>query len=319
MLTVLDALLGEGHDLLHVWNELVGALRDLLLARVLPDRADLLARSPEETRQLASAAAALSREDLTRAFQILADVEFGLKGSAQPRFLFEAALIRLADLGAVRPLEEVLAALAPGAAPSRPVAEGPAQKKNEPVEPLNPSAAAAPLAATPTPLPAEKDLSSFRGHLRSLRPMTDAMLDAAKIHWDDEGIHVTFPAESDAVGRQMGRRETVELLERAARDAAGRKVAVLVSVAEGKPKAAAVEPAPAPARVAAQPALAEPAEPPSLLAVPELDEDKLLENARSEPGIAKLLKEFGAHVVEIRRLDAPGETEGSDSAAEERG
>jgi len=305
MLTVLDALLGEGHDLLHVWNELVGALRDLLLARVLPGRADLLARAPEETAQLAAAAAPLTREDLTRAFQILSDVEFGLKGSAQPRFLFEAALIRLADLGAVRPLEEVLAALGSGSPPARPPAEGPAQKKNERAE-VAPSVQAP---ATPVASGGGGSLESFRAHLRNLRPMTDAMLDAASIRWEDDGIHVTFPPASDAVGRQMARKETIELLERAAHDAAGRKVAVTVAVAQGKSAAAAAAPPPPPAVETRS--NAEATEPPSFFDAPRGDEESLLENARREPGIAKLLKEFGAHVVEIRRLDVPGETEGT--------
>ncbi len=111
MLTVLDSLVSEGHDLMHLWGELAGVLRDLLLLRALPDRPDLLSRSSDETTILAEATEALTREDLTRAFQLLADLEYGLKGSSQPRYLFETALIRLADLGTVRPIEEVLSGL----------------------------------------------------------------------------------------------------------------------------------------------------------------------------------------------------------------
>ena len=68
-------------------------------------------RTPDEAAALAEAAGDLTREDLTRVFQILSDLESGLKASSRPRFLFEAALIRLADLGAVRPIEEVLVSL----------------------------------------------------------------------------------------------------------------------------------------------------------------------------------------------------------------
>ena len=98
MLGVLDGLVDEGHDLLHFWNAMIAVVRDLLLARTLPERKDLLSRPPEEAQALIRAAENLSREDLTRIFQVLADLEPGLKTSGQPRYLFEAALIRLASL-----------------------------------------------------------------------------------------------------------------------------------------------------------------------------------------------------------------------------
>jgi DNA polymerase-3 subunit gamma/tau len=68
MLTVLDGLIDEGHDLIHFWSEWISALRDLLLLDALPDREDLLARSAEEARALREAAEGLTREDLTLAF-----------------------------------------------------------------------------------------------------------------------------------------------------------------------------------------------------------------------------------------------------------
>jgi DNA polymerase-3 subunit gamma/tau len=131
MLTVLDGLLDEGHDLVHFWNALIAAVRDLLLQRSLPDRKELLSRPPAEAEALVRAAEDLSREDLTRVFQVLADLEPGLKASSQPRFLFEAALIRLASLGAVRPIEEVLQSLGEPAPAVRrdPARKGRAQSK----------------------------------------------------------------------------------------------------------------------------------------------------------------------------------------------
>jgi DNA polymerase-3 subunit gamma/tau len=109
MLATLDAVVDEGHDLLHFWGELVGAIRDVQLQRTLPDRADLVARPAEEAATLLAAAEGLSMEDLGRSFHQLAGLEIGLKASAQPRFLFEAALLRLASLGAVLPIEQILA------------------------------------------------------------------------------------------------------------------------------------------------------------------------------------------------------------------
>jgi DNA polymerase-3 subunit gamma/tau len=121
MLTVLDELVTEGHDLVHFWSEFVAVLRDVLVAGALPDRKELWSRAPEEIQELQEVAGDLTNEDLVRAFQVGADLEPGLKASGQPRFLFEATLIRLASLGSVRPIEDVLATLGTGG----PVAENP--------------------------------------------------------------------------------------------------------------------------------------------------------------------------------------------------
>ena len=125
MLEVLDSLIDQGHDLVHFWSALLAAVRDLLLLRTLTDPRDMLARTPDEAKTLVEAAEGLTSEDLTRTFQILADLEPGLKSSSQPRFLFEAMLIRLAALGTVRPIEELLQSLpgregTPAPAPARP-------------------------------------------------------------------------------------------------------------------------------------------------------------------------------------------------------
>jgi DNA polymerase-3 subunit gamma/tau len=139
MLELLDAVAAEGHDLMHFWTELIGALRDLLLLGTLPGRADLLGRAAGEAELLVAAAEGLTRDDITRAFTLLADIEGALRSSTQPRYIFEATLIRLAALGAVRPIEEVLASLggspphqaplASVAAPPRTAAAPPLEKK----------------------------------------------------------------------------------------------------------------------------------------------------------------------------------------------
>ncbi|OLT62888.1 DNA polymerase III subunit gamma/tau [Moorena bouillonii] len=99
LLGVLDALMDEGHDLVHFWGEWIGVLRDVMMLRAAPDRAGLVSRAEEETKALLEAAEPLSSEDLARAFQLLAELEYPLKSSAHPRFLFEACMIRLGSLG----------------------------------------------------------------------------------------------------------------------------------------------------------------------------------------------------------------------------
>ncbi len=327
MLSGLDALVEEGHDLVHFWGEMIAVLRDLILLRTLPDREDLLTRGNEEASALTEAAAGLSREDLSRAFQILADLEPGLRGSSQPRFLFESALVRLASLGAVRPIEELLAALAPGGAPERrppgpppPPPQAPPQKKtlrdpavSEPVAgqpPAPPPArsAADPFAAPPLSPRDQDPVERFRAAARAAGGMLGAAIaQAAAITLDGGRLVVAYPPTLDAIRRVVEREENLATLRGFAREALGgaadvRIEGVAAALADGPARS---RPFPAPA--------------PSLKAVAPLDppaagEDggSLLERARSEPGIRRLLSEFGAQVIEIRPLEAALPAESAD-------
>jgi DNA polymerase-3 subunit gamma/tau len=297
MLGVLDGMLDEGHDLLHFWNELISTLRDLMLLRAAPDRDGMLARSPEEARALSQAAADLSNEDLTRVFQVLADLEQGLKASTQPRFLFEAALIRLASLGSVRPIEEILQSLG-NAEPQRPPTRQ-AQKKNLP---------------EPSP-PAEEDLASPQrsrsgGSVDDLvravsaeKPMLGVVLeDAARVSLANGTLAVEFGSGSDAMSRQLRRKENLALLERHASRLAGGVVKVRVSAEPGESTGVEVvstggetplSAAPARSPVSRRERRSEPG-----------PRAKLLRRAKQDPGVDLLIKEFGAQIVDVRPLAA---------------
>jgi DNA polymerase-3 subunit gamma/tau len=292
MLAVLDAVLDEGHDVVQFWGELIAALRDLLLLRALPDRRDLLVRPPEDAEALARAAEGLSREDLTRAFQILADLEPGLKAAGQPRFLLEATLIRLASLGAVRPIEEVLRSLsaATHGEHERPHV-APAEKKKPPEPSLTPAAE-----------PAEGPLEAGRGldlvaAVREARPMLGAMLEASHVDLAHDRLVIRVPAGMEAVKRQLERADNLDLIRRQAERRSGRKIAVALEIAGGEAAAPAPPAGPtAPSAPARQPrtrptAAREPSEAGDLLA-----------EVQREPGVRRLLDAFEARVVDIQRL-----------------
>lgn len=325
MLAVLEALVDEGHDLVHFQGELVGALRDLLLLDALPGRDDLLTRPAEEALALRQAAAGLGREDLTRAFQLLADLEEPLKTSAWPQFLFEAALIRLADLGSVRPIEELLAGLgeSPGgggatatatATPSAAhhAAERPAQKKSP-----------GPTQAADGEEPAARLVQAVQ---RS-RPMLGAVLQQCGVSIEEHGVVVRVPAGLEALGRQLDESEGRELVRREARRLVGRELDVRVELdataAASPPRAAgrpvpppAVEPRgdlPRPQRAAGRPDPSTGPAPRAARAVAP----HLLEQARQEPGVRHLLDTFGARVLEIAALGPPL-VDGGEEPAEPR-
>ena len=299
MLQVLDGLIDEGHDLLPFWNELIACIRDILLLRAVPEGEELLSRSPEEAAALQSAAEGLSVEDLTRVFQVLADLEFGLRSSSRPRFIFETALIRLAGLGAVKPIEDVLQSLtgaqpptpqpATSAAPAPRARRAPATTR--PVQKKNPAATASPAAR-------------LIEAVRDAKPMIGAILEQAQsVLFEGEALVIAFEKENAVVAERLRTPETVDLLRKTAEKITGGHVNIRIEAANGE-ESVAVQPPPAGESKTVPP------KPPATESAAKETPDgavrgraELLELARKEPGVKKLLREFGAQVVDIRPLE----------------
>jgi hypothetical protein len=281
MLRVLDGIVDEGHDLIQLWSELISALRDLLLIRAVEDADDLLARSPEEARRLADAAEGLGAEDVNRAFQVLADLEPALRSTARPRFLFESALVRWAGLGAMRPIEEILATMG-DAAPARP---GPAaQKKNEPTAvKRKPRAVAVP--------DRNEDLRPALSSALEGKPMLASIVDQARsARVDGDRLVLEYDEGARSMLGPLEREGGLAALREAADRLVGRALTPRVVVGSKEPKKAAGPPDAGP------PDTPRPA-------VGSGQRNVLLREATQEPGVKKLLREFGAQVVEIKPID----------------
>ena len=112
-------LVESGQDLKLVVRDLTGLVRDLMIVSVDPTRLE----DPElatDADRLAALAARFSREDLLRAFDVLARAEQDVRYAAQPRYHLEMALLRWIHLGHLAPIADVLEALGSG----RPVSIG---------------------------------------------------------------------------------------------------------------------------------------------------------------------------------------------------
>ena len=275
-----------------------------MLLRAWPDGGDALSRTPDEAKALAVAGGPLSLQDWTRVFQILAGLEFGLKASSQPRFLFEGALIRMAGLGNVRPIEEILAAL--GGTPVIPPAPTPVRS-----QPL----ARAETAALPTPIPAgfEDVREAIAAAVTQARPMLGAMLERAVALVVDEGtLIVTFGASDAGVRRVLLTDDNVRSIEAIATQTLGRPLALRVEVSS---ETVATRPAaPGPAIAVTSPNAARPS-----LEGAEESRQALTERALKDPAVSRLLTEFGAQVVDIRPLGPGVDDAGSSLGVEENG
>ena len=98
-----------GYDLRLVCRELTRAVRDMMVIGLDESRADdpEIASDAERSR-LIELAGRFSREDLLRAFDVLAKVEFEIRSAAQPRYHFEMALLKWIHLRKLVPLVSLL-------------------------------------------------------------------------------------------------------------------------------------------------------------------------------------------------------------------
>ena len=104
-----DSAVEAGHDLKLVCRELSRVVRDMMVLSVDPARAGHGELSDDEREQLTRLAADFSREDLMRAFELLAKAEFDIRNASQPRYHFEMMLLRWMHLRKLVPLAELMA------------------------------------------------------------------------------------------------------------------------------------------------------------------------------------------------------------------
>ncbi len=126
MLEVVAELEANGRSLQHFSRELARYFRNLLVIRIEKGPTKLVGASTVEQEKMAALAAKFREEDLTRDLKLSLDLFKDLQESLQPRLHLEMGLLRLVQAGRLLPIEEALASLGGGAAPSPGPAPSPA-------------------------------------------------------------------------------------------------------------------------------------------------------------------------------------------------
>ena len=172
----------SGFDLRIVCRELARLMRDLMVVKIDAGRlSDPEIASEGERDRLSALAGQYSREDLIRAFDLIAQAETDIRAASQPRHLFEMALVKWIHLRKLTPLSEIIGGLESGgggslrAEPQRPKApsefRGPAAVQSQPPRP-QPVPASGPK---PIPAPDERYPAKVQQH-----PSTAARADKEK-------------------------------------------------------------------------------------------------------------------------------------------
>ncbi len=109
MLSVVQELERNGHNLQHFCRELARYFRNLLVVKIAKKNTRLVAASAPEQERMAEVGGWFSEEDLTRYLQITLDLFKDMQTSLQPRLHLELGLLRLVQAGKLISIEEALA------------------------------------------------------------------------------------------------------------------------------------------------------------------------------------------------------------------
>jgi DNA polymerase-3 subunit gamma/tau len=131
----------QGLNLQQYIREFIGKVRDLLILKLGLE--EKILGNAEEKRALAERAGRFSEQDLIRFFDMLLRLENELRWTSQARFHLELGLVKLARVGHVRDIEEVLREIRGTDAPAPPP---PARRSIPPTTPAKRDEKATPQA-----------------------------------------------------------------------------------------------------------------------------------------------------------------------------
>src|SRR5687768_14598191 len=149
-----DRAVESGHDLKLVCRELTRVVRDMMLLSVDPQRAGDGELAEGERERLTELSKRFSREDLMRAFDLLAKAEQEIRNASHPRYHFEMLLLRWMHLRKLVPLADLLEQIGSGGsgATSRALPPGGSTGRAPMTPPRSAAAApAAPVKSAVTP------------------------------------------------------------------------------------------------------------------------------------------------------------------------
>ena len=295
-----DRAVESGHDLRLIIRELTKVVRDMMMVAVDPARAGEGDLAEGELERLTTLAKQFSREDLMRAFDLLAKAEQDIRTASHPRYHIEMLLMRWMHLRKLVPLMELLeggggsvptrSAIAPTGSKVAPTTSrlAPTSHKLAPIsDTLAPtrnivaptSNKVAPTSDTIAPAGALKDkfLAEIRSNKNTLYSL--AVAQAQRIDVTDDRITFTFAANQNVAKMQLDSNR--EWLEGVAQRLTGRRVQVTS------------------AQVQAETAPASGASPAAASSAPKRD---LKEEARSSPSIQAMLDVFPADIRDVEEF-----------------
>jgi len=298
-LKALAAVQDHGCDVRQFFGELMEHVRNLLVARIVPDAGDLIELGPDEQAEIKADAARLTVDHIQELFRVFLQAEDGIRASQYPWFVVEMAAVRACRVGQAqatpapaRPETRVAPVppkVAPQAAPpSRASESGPASApRTEQPQPIR-EAAPSPSARQE---PVNLDWEAVVARVLAERPNIGAFLEeSALVDAAGDLVTVGFPASAGTAMRMMQQESYQQAVAEACSALAGQRLRLHVVSLEsgtGAPTAA------------------------QLRREREATRERhLRDEALTNPLVQEALSVFGGEVKEVRRSRAPLEPEG---------
>ena len=195
----------SGYDLRLVVRELARLTRDLLVLSIDPSRvSDPEIAADAERQTLLDLSRRFSGEDLMRAFDVLSRAEYDIRGSMQPRYHLEMALLRWVHLRKLTPLADLIKQV-----------EGGARVAAAPVPP-RPAVAPAPPTRTGPPVPMAQAVQAVESRRAgAAQPTGVAPAPAAARGGRREAGPGTANADAEALQSETGGRPLTALGDQA--------------------------------------------------------------------------------------------------------
>jgi DNA polymerase-3 subunit gamma/tau len=236
----LRSLYTHGYDARRFCRDLLEHFRHLAVLGATGDRG-LLAGLPEaEVDALVAQAAKRSSDDLQRAFRVLLDADEAIAVPARtidPQLVLEMAVLRLATLAPLVPIDVLAQRLESLAAGGAPVSGGatrpatPSRAAGAPPQPASPATPAAPrpASAVGTAAPVAGDgrgvFDAMLQRVQAERVSLFMALAAARPLGLDGGA-LRIGVENEALRRDLTRKESLDVLRTIASEVAGRPLVV---------------------------------------------------------------------------------------------
>jgi DNA polymerase-3 subunit gamma/tau len=227
----IGVVIDQGLNVQQYVREFTGRVRDLLMLKLGLE--EKILGSAEEKTALNARSVAFSEQDLIRFFDMLLRLDAELRWTSHPRFHLEAAFIKLARIGRVRDIEEVLRDLQGGQPAAIPRASKPqAPASTSPPQPVRET----PSTRPPSPSPATPREPSSFGEAFSRRVEERAgttaiyVQNAARIEKTGEAVEITLTNSTQLSILQSAEHKTV--LDAVASELLGKPVSVSLIMKE---------------------------------------------------------------------------------------
>jgi DNA polymerase-3 subunit gamma/tau len=223
-----DRAVSSGHDLRLVVRELSRVVRDLMIVSVDPTRVGDGELAEGERDRLTRLAARFSREDLMRAFDLLANAEQDIRTASHPRYQFEMLLLKWMHTRKLVPLTELLTGSGGGGGGKSQIPNPKTQLPSRSVGTAVPSAKpAAPVKTAPEPAADSTNLKDkFLAEIRSAKATlyNTVVAQAHRIDVTSDRITFVFGPAQSMLRTWFDQQKA--WLDAAAERVAGRKIAV---------------------------------------------------------------------------------------------